>query len=126
MRAAAPAHCWLPLLVMADVAIGLWTPGSLTSLRRASQARWVVGVSGDVQNSQAARDAERAAADLLRALTIGAPSSEIAELMSVKVKADERVAVLRFRLETPVPHPRKYKPRQRDPAENRTTRGDHP
>jgi hypothetical protein len=69
-------------------------------------------MSGDVNNSQAVRDAERASADLLQALNNGASSSDVAELMSVKVKADERVVALRRRIEPPALPPRRYRPRQ--------------
>lgn len=56
-------------------------------------------MSGDVDNSQAVRDAERAAVDLLRAIKASASASELSELERVKAKADERVAALRRRKE---------------------------
>jgi hypothetical protein len=59
------------------------------------------GMSGDVENSQAVRDAERAAADLAQSLRAGATSSEIAELTTAKANADERVDTLRRRVEPP-------------------------
>lgn len=62
-------------------------------------AGWVARVSGDVENSQAVRDAERADADLVRALRAGATLTDVAELTAAKAKADERVAVLRRRVE---------------------------
>ncbi|HEY3926415.1 MAG TPA: hypothetical protein VGL75_17775 [Acidothermaceae bacterium] len=68
-------------------------------------------MSGDVENSQAARDAERAAGDLARALRAGAPGAELAELAAVKVRADERLDALRHRIE-PVPQQRHYKRRR--------------
>ena len=48
-------------------------------------------MSDVLENSQAVRDAARAAADLLRAERAAAPYAELAELWAVKVRADERV-----------------------------------
>ncbi len=56
-------------------------------------------MSSDLDNSQAVRDAKRAAADLLRAETAAAPYGELAELWAVKVRADDRVESLRRRIE---------------------------
>jgi hypothetical protein len=56
-------------------------------------------MSGDVENSQAVQDAERAAADLAQALRAGATASDVAELTTAQANADERVAVLRRRVE---------------------------
>lgn len=56
-------------------------------------------MSSDLDNSQAVRDAKRAAADLLRAERAGAPYGERAELWAVKVRADDRVESLRRRIE---------------------------
>jgi uncharacterized membrane protein len=78
-------------------------------------------VSGDVENSQAVRDAERAAADLERALRAGAPMSEVAELVAAKANADERVAMLRYRIE---PLQRTSRQAQVDMLERRRRRRD--
>lgn len=76
------------------------------------QVSWVAGMSGEVENSQAVRDAERAAADLLRALNAGAPLGDVNQLETVKAKADERVAVLRRRVEPPQRQHRKHQRRR--------------
>jgi hypothetical protein len=55
-------------------------------------------MSGDIGNSQAARDAERAAGDLAKALRAGATLGELAELTTTKGNADERLAALRRRV----------------------------
>ncbi len=52
-----------------------------------------------LENCQAVRDAARAATDLLRAENAGALNRELAELSSVKARADERVATLRRRIQ---------------------------
>ncbi|HZV24647.1 MAG TPA: hypothetical protein VFG00_00020 [Acidothermaceae bacterium] len=56
-------------------------------------------MSGDLDSSQAVRDAKRAAADLLRAERAAAPYGDLAELWAVKVRADDRVESLRRRIE---------------------------
>ncbi|HEY3923977.1 MAG TPA: hypothetical protein VGL75_05385 [Acidothermaceae bacterium] len=56
-------------------------------------------MSSDVDNSQAVRDAERAANDLAEALRVGATLVELDQLMTAKANADDRVASLRRRVE---------------------------
>ncbi len=68
-------------------------------------------MSDVLENSQAVRDAARAAADLLRAERAAAPYAELAELWAVKVRADERVMMLRRRIEPPQPPARDRPPR---------------
>jgi hypothetical protein len=68
-------------------------------------------MSDVLENSQAVRDAARAAADLLRAENAGAPYAERAELWAVKARADERVTALRRRIEPMQPPPRGRPPR---------------
>ena len=90
-----------------------------------SRAVWVAGMGGNVDSSQAVRDAERAAADLVRAMNAGAPLGEVAELETVKAKADERGAVLRRRIRPPEPQPRKQK-RRRGPVHAESNAQDRP
>jgi hypothetical protein len=68
-------------------------------------------MSDALDNSQAVRDAARAAIDLLRAENAGAPYGELTELWAVKARADERVASLRRRIEPWQPPPRSRPPR---------------
>jgi hypothetical protein len=69
-------------------------------------------MSGDVQNSQAVRDAERAATDLAQALQVGATLAELDELLTAKADAEERVASLRRRTELTQPKPTTHGPRR--------------
>jgi hypothetical protein len=68
-------------------------------------------MGGNIDDSQALRDAQRAAADLARALRIGATLVELDELIIVKANADERVASLRRRTEPAEPQQTTYGPR---------------
>ena len=77
-------------------------------------------MSGDLDNSQAVRDAQRADADLQRAMRAGATSDELRALEAVKASAEERVVMLRRRIE-PVPPPDR---RQRRRAEVRAEMND--
>jgi hypothetical protein len=78
-------------------------------------------MGGDVENSQAVRDAERAAVDLALALRGGATLGEVAELTTAKANADERVASLRRRVE---PAPGKSRQVPADVVERRQRRRD--
>ena len=71
---------------------------------------WVVGMSDDVKKSQAFRDAERATADLARAVNLHAPPWLVAELETVKANAEERVETLRHRIKRV--EPQKRQPRR--------------
>jgi hypothetical protein len=51
----------------------------------------------DIENSQTVRDAERAAADLAKAVHVGAALREVAELTSARASADARVESLLHR-----------------------------
>ena len=79
----------------------------------------VAGMSDVLENSQAARDAARAATDLLRAENAGAPYGELAELWAVKARADERVATLRRRIQ-PMQAPARGRPPRPVPEQGRT------
>ena len=76
-------------------------------------------MSDVLDSSQAVRDAARAATDLLRAENAGTPYGELAELLAVKTRADERVATPRRRLQ-PVQAPPRSRPPRPVPEQGRT------
>ncbi|HEY3925065.1 MAG TPA: hypothetical protein VGL75_10935 [Acidothermaceae bacterium] len=68
-------------------------------------------MSSNLEDSQALRDAQRAAGDLARALRIGATLTDLDELITAKAKADERVRSLRRRTEPVEPQRAGHGPR---------------